>query len=152
MSMFRGGKAQNRSLEEVEEEIRSVDPAKGAFTSDLTGQEFWLLRDQGYTPVGLVMGNSVFSMGVTGGIATALKGLVRGELTQYTELMYDARRLAMARMKREADELGADGVVGVDFQITHHGTDVMEVWAVGTAIKRTAPAGEGAKAQVVVQT
>lgn len=152
MSFLGGGKGQqNRTLEDVEKEIQSVNFTKGAFTSDLTGHEFWLIRDQGYIPVGLVMGNSVFSMGVAGGIATALRGLARGELTQYTELMYDARRLAMARMKREADELGADGVVGVDFQVTHHGTDVMEVWAVGTAIKHVGK-GEGSQAQVVVPT
>lgn len=147
-----GGSKQNRSLDDVEKEISSVDPRRGAFTSDLSGQEFWLIRDQGYMPVGLVMGNSVFSMGVTGGIATALKGLARGELTQYTELMYDARQLAMARMKREADELGADGVVGVKFQITHHGTDVMEVWALGTAIRFVGSEKPQSRAQVVIDT
>ena len=151
MALF-GGNPQNRSLEDVEKEISSVDPRQGAFTSDLSAQEFWLLRDQGYLPLGLVMGNSVFSMGVSGGIATALKGLVRGELTQYTELMYDSRRLAMARMKREADELGADGVVGVKFQITQHGTDVMEVWALGTAIKHVGRGEDGSPPQVVIPT
>ncbi|MDA8065528.1 MAG: heavy metal-binding domain-containing protein [Thermaerobacter sp.] len=149
MPLFGGG-GQTRSLQDVEQEIRSVDQRQGAFTSDLTAQEFWLLRSQGYTPVGLVMGNSVFSMGVTGGIATALRGLARGELTEYTELMYDARQLALSRMKREADELGADGVVGVDFQIVHHGTDVMEVWAVGTAVKQTGQPAQSSQAQVIV--
>ena len=150
MPLFGGGR-QSRPLQDVEQEIRGVDRSRGAFTSDLTAQEFWLLRNQGYTPVGLVMGNSVFSMGITGGIATALRGLARGELTEYTELMYDARQLALSRMKREADELGADGVVGVDFEVIHHGTDVMEVWAVGTAVKQTGQSAQGSQAQVMVQ-
>jgi uncharacterized protein YbjQ (UPF0145 family) len=151
MPLFGGGR-QSRPLQDVEQEIRGVDRSRGAFTSDLTAQEFWLLRSQGYTPVGLVMGNSVFSMGITGGIATALRGLARGELTEYTELMYDARQLALSRMKREADELGADGVVGVDFEVIHHGTDVMEVWAVGTAVKQTGQQMEAEGVKVVIST
>ncbi|MDA8146129.1 MAG: heavy metal-binding domain-containing protein [Thermaerobacter sp.] len=151
MPLFGGG-GQSRSLQDVEQEIGGVDRRRGAFTSDLTAQEFWLLRSQGYTPVGLVMGNSVFSMGITGGIATALRGLARGELTEYTELMYDARQLALSRMKREADELGADGVVGVDFEVIHHGTDVMEVWAVGTAVKQTGQQMEAEGVKVVIST
>jgi uncharacterized protein YbjQ (UPF0145 family) len=86
-------------------------------------------------------------MGVTGGLATALRGLARGELVEYTELMYDARRLALARMKAEADALGADFVVGVKINITHHG-DIMEVMAVGTAVKKVSEPQN--KAQVVV--
>ncbi|MDA8066253.1 MAG: heavy metal-binding domain-containing protein [Thermaerobacter sp.] len=151
MPLFGGGR-QSRPLQDVEQEIGGVDRSRGAFTSDLTAQEFWLLRSQGYTPVGLVMGNSVFSMGITGGIATALRGLARGELTEYTELMYDARQLALSRMKREADELGADGVVGVDFEVIHHGTDVMEVWAVGTAVKQTGQQMEAEGVKVVIST
>jgi len=106
--------------------------------------------DKGYIPVGLVLGNSVFSMGLTGGIATAFRGLARGELKELTQLMYDARGLALARMKKEADQLGADGIIGVDIQINQHG-DIMEVTAVGTAIKKTTERPES-KDQVVVQS
>jgi len=149
MGMFRGGGAPKtqRDLQEVEEELKRFDPRHGAFTSDLSGQEFWLIADAGYLPMGLVLGNSVFSMGISGGIATALRGLARGELVEYTQLMYDARELALARMKREADELGADGIVGVKLQVEHHG-DVMEVTAIGTAVKKV---GEPrSRAQVVI--
>ncbi len=152
MPLFGGGQQQTSSMQQVEQEIAGVNLGRGAFTSDLSGQEFWLIRDQGYIPVALVMGNSVFSMGIVGGLATALRGLARGELTEYTQLMYDARQLAMSRMKREADQLGAEGVVGVDFQIVQHGTDILEIWAVGTAVKYVGqPAGGGAsRAQVVL--
>jgi uncharacterized protein YbjQ (UPF0145 family) len=105
------------------------------FTSDLSGQEFWLLRDQGYIPVGFVLGNSVYSMGVTGGIKSWARGLIKGEIKELTQLMYDARSLALRRMEEEAARLGADGVVGVDIVVNHHG-DLMEVTATGTAIKR----------------
>lgn len=134
MALLGGGTSQ-RSMAEVEQSLSRVDWKKGAALSDLSGEAFWLVVDKGYEPLGLVLGNSVFSMGVTGGLATALRGLARGELVEYTELMYDSRRLALARMKAEADALGADFVVGVKIHITHHG-DVMEVLAIGTAVKK----------------
>jgi Tfp pilus assembly PilM family ATPase len=62
--------------------------------------------------------------------------------------MYDARRLALARMKAEADSLGAEAVVGVKVSIVHHG-DTTEVTAIGTAVKRVADAGTPS-AQVVI--
>src|SRR5436309_4249216 len=85
-----------------------------AFTSDLSGQEFWLVVDKGYTPLGLVLGNSVYSMGALGGFLSGLRGQFRGEVTEVTRLMYDARELALQRMRHEAETLGADGVIGVE--------------------------------------
>jgi|BEDMetMinimDraft_2_1075160.scaffolds.fasta_scaffold06025_3 uncharacterized protein YbjQ (UPF0145 family) len=138
----------SRSLGDVEKILAGVDWNQGAALSDLSAGDFWLLADRGFVPLGLVLGNSVFSMGITGGLATGLRGLARGELVEFTELMYDARRLALARMKAEADSLGADAVVGVKISIVHHG-DVMEVTAVGTAVKKVSDPPTAA-AQVVV--
>jgi hypothetical protein len=45
-----------------------------AFTSDLSGQEFWLVVAKGYIPMGLVLGNSVYSMGAMGGWLSGIKG------------------------------------------------------------------------------
>ncbi len=138
----------SRSLADVEKILSSVDWKQGAALSDLSAGDFWLTLDKGFVPLGLVLGNSVFSMGITGGFATGLRGLARGELIEFTELMYDARRLALARMKTEADDLGADAVVGVKINIIHHG-DVIEVTAVGTAVKKVS-APQDSQAQVVV--
>jgi uncharacterized protein YbjQ (UPF0145 family) len=138
----------SRSMGDVEKILASVDWNQGAALSDLSAGDFWLLADRGFVPLGLVLGNSVFSMGLTGGLATGLRGLARGELVEFTELMYDARRLALARMKAEADSLGADAVVGVKISIVHHG-DVMEVTAIGTAVKKVSDP-PAAAAQVVV--
>jgi uncharacterized protein YbjQ (UPF0145 family) len=108
------------------------------FTSDLTGQEFWLVIDKGYSPLGLVLGNCVYSMGTVGGFIAGLKGVAGGEVGQFSKLMYDARELALARMQAEATRLGADGVIGVDLKIEYlHGNEWMEFTAVGTAVKYT---------------
>ena len=54
-----------------------------------------------------------------------------------TQAMYHARELAMTRMEEEADQLGADGVVGVRLTIGRYdwGADLAEFIAVGTAVK-----------------
>ncbi len=51
--------------------------------------------------------------------------------------MYEARELAMTRMEEEADQLGADGIVGVRLDIGRYewGADIAEFIAIGTAIK-----------------
>lgn len=60
--------------------------------------------------------------------------------------------VALERMEREAEELGAEGIVGVEIKIEHYG-DVMEVTAIGTAIKKDpANYGKELRAQVIVST
>jgi uncharacterized protein YbjQ (UPF0145 family) len=51
--------------------------------------------------------------------------------------MYEARELAMTRMEEEAEQLGADGVVGVRLDIGRYewGEHLAEFIAVGTAVK-----------------
>jgi uncharacterized protein YbjQ (UPF0145 family) len=51
--------------------------------------------------------------------------------------MYSARELAMTRMEEEADQLGADGIVGVRLDVGRYewGADMAEFIAIGTAIK-----------------
>jgi uncharacterized protein YbjQ (UPF0145 family) len=127
-----------------------------AFTSDLSGQEFWLVVDKGFQPLGLVMGNCVYSMGAMRNWLVGIKGNFQGELREYSELMYQARELALARMQFEADQLNADGVIGVDIKVEFmHNGEWMEVTATGTAIRHVAsgpnqpPTGQG---HVVIPT
>lgn len=123
-----------------------------AFASDLSGQEFWLVVDKGYIPVGMVLGNCVYSMGAFRGWLANIKGAFRGEVADVTRLMYDARELAITRMQAEADLLGADGIIGTELKIEYiHGGEWMEVTSIGTAIKYVgAQAGDRGSAQVVL--
>ena len=54
-----------------------------------------------------------------------------------TQAMYHARELAMTRMEEEADQLGADGVVGVRLDVSRYewGGDLAEFIAIGTAVR-----------------
>jgi len=107
-----------------------------AFTSDLSGQEFWLIIDKGFLPVGIVMGNCLYALGALHHLVTNAKSTLRGELKEYSDAMYQARELALARMQFEADQLGADGVIGIDMKMEFlHDNEWMEVIAMGTAVR-----------------
>ena len=79
----------------------------GLFTSDLSVNEFLLVKEAGFHPLGFVMGSSIYHIGLQ-----TRKWGESQELTKLTEAMYTARELAMNRMEEEATELGADGVAG----------------------------------------
>ena len=104
----------------------------GLFTSDLSVNEFLLVKEAGFHPLGFVMGSSIYHIG----IQTRRWGESQ-ELTKLTEAMYTARELAMGRMDEEAQELGADGVVGVRLDVNYYewGNDSAEFIAFGTAVK-----------------
>ncbi len=149
MAFLGGNNNQLPGMGEIEEELKQFQPRTGAATSNLSAMDFWLLVDSGYQPLGFVLGNSVMSMGVSGGIATAFKGLQRGELKQLTQLMYAARELSLQRMKAEADALGADSIVSVQVEIIHRSEEIMEVVATGTAVKKVSePSGRQVTLQV----
>jgi uncharacterized protein YbjQ (UPF0145 family) len=109
------------------------------FQSDLSGQEFWTLLRTGHRPVGMVMGSCVYHVGRRGPLQTVAQTGRNVELPNFTQALYDARELAMQRMQTEAQELGAEGIVGVSLSEKSHGwgSHVIEFFALGTAIIST---------------
>jgi uncharacterized protein YbjQ (UPF0145 family) len=109
------------------------------FQSDLSGQEFWTLLRTGHRPVGMVMGNCVYHVGRRGPLRTMSQTGRNVELPNYTQALYEARELAMQRMQTEAQELEAEGIVGVTLSEKSHGwgSHVIEFFAIGTAIVST---------------
>ena len=105
--------------------------ATSLFTSDLSVNEFLLVREAGFRPLGLVLGTSIYHVGFQMGRWNSNQ-----ELTVLSQAMYHARELAMTRMEAEADQLGADGIVGVRLEIEfkEFGSDIAEFIAVGTAV------------------
>jgi uncharacterized protein YbjQ (UPF0145 family) len=108
------------------------DVARGFFTSDLSINEFLLVKQAGFEPLGLVLGSSIYHIGFQQAMWNQSQ-----ELGVLTQAMYHARELAMTRMEEEADQLGADGIVGVRLDIGRYewGADLAEFIAVGTAVK-----------------
>jgi uncharacterized protein YbjQ (UPF0145 family) len=110
------------------------DNPDAIFTSDLSVNEFLLVREAGFRPLGLVLGTSVYHVGFQVG-----RWSQNMELNVLSQAMYHARDLAMTRMEAEADALGADGIVAVRLEINfkEFGHDLAEFIAVGTAVKAT---------------
>ena len=104
-------------------------------SSDLTNEEMWNLAAMGYLPIKLLLGTAVYSLGIVGGLKAAFKSIVRGEISELTTLIYDAREHAIGIVKAEADAIGADDVVGLKTHIHEHGT-LLEFLAIGTAVKK----------------
>jgi uncharacterized protein YbjQ (UPF0145 family) len=105
-------------------------------SSDLTGEELWSMTQLGYVPIKLLISTSVYSLGAIGGIKAAFKGLVRGEISDLTTLIYDAREQVFDRINREATALGAAEVVGIKTYIVELGPSLVEIFAVGTAVRK----------------
>ncbi|HTS85790.1 MAG TPA: heavy metal-binding domain-containing protein [Usitatibacter sp.] len=110
---------------------------QGCATSDLTCEETWSVTRMGYAPLRLVLGTAVYSLGVVGGLKAALKSFSRGEISDLTTLIYDAREHAIDLIRREASSIGADDVIGIKTHIHEIGS-LVEFMAIGTAVKRVA--------------
>jgi uncharacterized protein YbjQ (UPF0145 family) len=121
----------------------SHHPAIDAFalkpvTSDMTNEEMWNMVNVGFLPIRLVMGVSVYSLGLKGGIFSALQSLGGGEVAGLTEILYEAREKALARIEVDAEKCGADEVIGVKTHIYDLGGGLIEFMAIGTAVKKVA--------------
>ncbi len=116
----------------------AASAVSGPVTSDLTGEELWAMTSLGYAPIKLLMSTSIYSLGLTGGFLAAFKSFTRGEISELTRLIHDAREIAIDRLKSEADQLGAEDVVGVKTYIAELGHGLVEFMAIGTAVKKMA--------------
>lgn len=135
MSIPPSGSAEPAALpEDALRRLEELRPGRagGLFTSDLTVNEFLLVREAGFHPLGLVLGTSIYHVGLQ-----LRRWSSNQELDVLSQAMYHARELAMTRMEAEADVLGADGIVGVRLEVEFKewGSDIAEFLAIGTAIK-----------------
>ncbi len=120
----------------------SFNPALGRpkvpCTSELTGEELWNLTQLGYAPLRLLLGTSVYALGLAGGLTSFFRSFARGEINEVTRLVYDARENCLDHIRLEAEELKADGVIGIKIFINEIGSGLVEVMAIGTAIRKHA--------------
>jgi uncharacterized protein YbjQ (UPF0145 family) len=108
-------------------------------SSDLTCEEMWNVASLGYMPLKLVLGTAVYSLGLIGGFKAMFKSLTRGEVSDLTSLVYDAREHAIGLIKSEAAAIGADDVLGIKTHIHEFGS-FLEFMAIGTAVKKVSGA------------
>ena len=85
--------------------------------------------------LGLVKGTVVQSKNFGKDFMSAMKTLVGGEITAYTEMLGEARQIASGRMAAEAEALGADAVVSMRYASSSVMQGAAECIAYGTAVK-----------------
>ena len=85
--------------------------------------------------LGLVKGSTIQTVNAIRDIGAGLKTLVGGELTNYNEMMNNARALATKRMVEEAEKIGADAIVCIRYNSASIMQSAAEVMAYGTAVK-----------------
>jgi len=85
--------------------------------------------------LGLVKGSTVRARHVGHDIIAGLKNIVGGEISEYTKMMSEAREQALMRMIADAEQLGADAIVGIRFTTSNIMQGASELMAYGTAVK-----------------
>ena len=83
----------------------------------------------------LVKGNVVQSKNLGRDFMAGIKSMVGGELVGYTEMLNEARQIAVKRMVDEAEKLGADAVINVRYASSTVMQGAAEIIAYGTAVK-----------------
>lgn len=95
-------------------------------TEEVTGHRVVEMKGQ-------VFGLVVRSRGLGGNIMAGLRSLGGGEITEYTELLEDARRHAVDRMIQNAAAMGANAILRMQFDSSEIGQTMSEIVAYGTA-------------------
>jgi uncharacterized protein YbjQ (UPF0145 family) len=95
-------------------------------TEEITGQRIVEMKGQ-------VFGVVVRSRGLGGNIMAGLRSLGGGEITEYTQLLEEARRHATDRMIQNATAMGANAVLRMQFDSSEIGQTMSEIVAYGTA-------------------
>ena len=85
-----------------------------------------------------MLGTSVYALGFAGGLTAFFRSFARGEVDEVTRMVYDARENCLNHIRVEAEAIKADGVIGIKIFINELGAGLVEVMAIGTAIRRHA--------------
>lgn len=116
--------------------VQVANSVGGVVTSDMTAEETWNVTKLGYMPLKLVLGTSVYSLGVIGGIKASFKNYIKGEISELTDMIYGARKQSIDKLRQQAEAIGADDILGIKTYIYNLGNGLIEFLAIGTAVKR----------------
>jgi uncharacterized protein YbjQ (UPF0145 family) len=84
--------------------------------------------------IGMVRGNTIRARHLGKDIMAGLRGMVGGEITEYTKMMAEAREQAVQRMVEDAEAQGANAVVSMRFSTSMIMQNASEILAYGTAV------------------
>lgn len=84
--------------------------------------------------LGIARGATVRAKHIGKDILAGFRNIVGGEVKEYTEMLAEAREVALQRMIQHAKEMGANGVIGVRFMTSSVAAGAAEIFAYGTAV------------------
>ena len=84
--------------------------------------------------IGLVKGSTIRARHIGRDIMAAFRGMVGGEITEYTKMMAEAREEAIQRMVEDAEKQGANAIVGMRFTTSMIMQNASEILAYGTGV------------------
>ena len=93
----------------------------------IPGKEFEVL--------GVARGSTLQSRNLRRHIKAGFPTLVGGQERDYDEMLAEARQIATGRMVKNAEEMGADAVVGMRYASSSVMQGAAEVISYGTAVK-----------------
>jgi uncharacterized protein YbjQ (UPF0145 family) len=84
--------------------------------------------------IGLVKGSTIRARHVGRDIMAGLRGIVGGEITEYTKMMAESREQAIQRMVENAEAQGANAVIALRFTTSMVMQNASEILAYGTGV------------------
>ncbi len=85
--------------------------------------------------LGLVRGNTIQAKGIGKDMVAGFRNMIGGEIKEYTEMLAEAREIALKRMEDKAEKMGADAVINIRFMTSSVMAAAAEILAYGTAVK-----------------
>ena len=84
--------------------------------------------------VGLVKGNTIRARHAGKDIGALFRGIIGGEIKEYTKLLAESREQAVDRMVNDATNKGANAIINVRFATSQILSGAAELLAYGTAV------------------
>ena len=84
--------------------------------------------------IGIVKGSTIRARHMGRDIMAGLRGMVGGEITEYTKMMAESREQAIQRMEEDAEKQGANAIVGMRFTTSMVMQNASEILAYGTGV------------------
>jgi len=84
--------------------------------------------------IGMVKGSTIRARHLGRDIMASLRGVVGGEITEYTKMMAESREQAIQRMVEDAEKQGANAIVGMRFTTSMVMQNASEILAYGTGV------------------
>ncbi len=84
--------------------------------------------------IGMVKGSTIRARHLGKDIMAGLRGVVGGEITEYTRMMAESREQAIQRMVEDAEKQGANAIISTRFTTSMVMQNASEILAYGTGV------------------